>query len=112
VRPERLFDTRTQHERTSLAWERTAFSGMAVGLLMTRLGAMIHLGLAALGIVQVALSAALLVWSGKHYEDLHGTLRAGESPTHPTAAKVIGIGAMVATGLATLLALAAIVKGA
>jgi uncharacterized membrane protein YidH (DUF202 family) len=108
VRPDRLFDSRTPQERTSLAWERTAFAGMAVGLLMTRLAATIHPALAAIGIVQVALSAALLVWSGKHYEDLHGPLRAGESPTHPTAAKVVGIGATAATGVATLLALAAV----
>lgn len=112
MRPDRLFDSRTQHERTSLAWERTAFAGMAVGLLMTRLGATIHIGLAAIGIVQVVLSAGLLVWSGKHYEDLHGTLRAGESPTHPTAAKVVGLGATVATGVATVLALIAFANDA
>ena len=40
----RLFDPMTPPERTSMAWERTAFSGMAVGLLMTRLGATVHLG--------------------------------------------------------------------
>lgn len=108
MRPDRIFDSRTQHERTSLAWERTAFAGMAVGLLMTRIGATIHVGLAAFGIVQVVLSAGLLVWSGKHYEDLHGTLRAGESPTHPTAAKVVGLGATVATGVATVLVVVAI----
>jgi uncharacterized membrane protein YidH (DUF202 family) len=112
VRPERLFDSRTPHERTSLAWERTAFSGMAVGLLMTRMGATIHVGLAAIGVLQVALSAGLLVWSGKHYEDLHGPLRAGESPTHPAAAMVVGVSATAATGLATVLTLVAILTDA
>jgi uncharacterized membrane protein YidH (DUF202 family) len=112
VRPERLFDSRTQHERTSLAWERTAFSGMAVGLLITRLGATVHVGFAAVGIVQVVLSAGLLVWSGKHYEDLHGTLRAGASPTHPAAAMVVGLTATAATGIATVLAFVAIVADA
>jgi uncharacterized membrane protein YidH (DUF202 family) len=112
MRPDRLFDSRTPHERTSLAWERTAFAGMVVGLLMTRVAATIHVGLAAIGIVQVALSAGLLVWAGKHYEDLHGTLRAGESPAHPMAAKVVGIGATAATGVATVLALVMIVNDA
>ena len=106
MRPERVFDPMLQQERTSLAWERTAFSGMAVGLLMTRVGAMVDVWLGAFGVVQVAVSAGVLIWAGKHYEDLHVTLRAGDSPTHPGAARVIGIGAMVATGVATLLALA------
>ena len=35
----RLFDPKTPPERTSMAWERTAFSGMVVGLLMARVGA-------------------------------------------------------------------------
>ena len=109
MRPERVFDSGTPHERTSLAWERTAFSGIAVGLLMTRLGASVHVGLAAIGILQVAVSAGLLVWSGKHYDDLHGTLRAGDSPSHPGATMAVGIGATAATGLATVLALVAVV---
>ena len=109
MRPTQAFDSRLQHERTSLAWERTAFSGMVVGLLMTRVGANIHPLLGAVGIVQVLVGGALLVWSGKHYEDLHGPLRAGESPTHPRAVMVVGIGATVATGLATVLAIVYIV---
>lgn len=90
-----------------MAWERTAFSGMAVGLLMTRVGATVHLALALVGITQVCLSAALLLWTGKRYRDLHGRLRAGEAATHPSAVAAIGIGATVATGLATALAVAA-----
>jgi uncharacterized membrane protein YidH (DUF202 family) len=88
-----LFDPMTPPERTSMAWERTAFSGMAVGLLMTRLGATVHLVLGAVGIAQVCASAALLVWTGKRYRRLHGRLHAGESATHPSAV------AAVATGL-------------
>ncbi len=105
MRPTAVFDRRLQHERTSLAWERTAFSGMVVGWLMTRLGASIHPFLGGVGLVQVLASAALLVWSGKHYEDLHGPLRAGESPTHRGAAMIVGIGTTVATGVATVLAI-------
>lgn len=109
MRPERVFDTRLQHERTSLSWERTAFSGMVVGFLIARRGASVHLALAAVGLLVVLASAGLLVWSGKHYEDLHGPLRAGESPTHTTAAMVVGFGATLATALATGVVLAAIV---
>lgn len=109
MRPEQVFDPLLQQERTSLAWERTAFAGLVVGSLMTRVGASVHLLLGAFGILQVCASAALLVWSGRHYEDLHVQLRAGESPTHPRAAMVVGIGATVATGLATALAVVFIV---
>ena len=100
-----------QQERTSLAWERTAFAGMAVGLLMTRVGAMVATWLGIVGIVQVAVSASVLIWAGKHYEELHVTLRAGQSPTHPGATKVVGIGTTLATGAATLLAAALVLTG-
>jgi len=105
---DRLFDPMTPPERTSMAWERTAFSGMAVGLLMTRVGASVHLSLGAIGIAQVVASAGLLVWTGKRYRSLHGRLRAGESPTHPTAVAAVGISTTVATGLATALTVVAV----
>ena len=111
MRPTQVFDSRLQHERTSLAWERTAFSGMVVGLLMVRVGAVVHPLLGAAGIVQVLAGGVLLVWSGKHYEDLHGPLRAGQSPTHPGPVMVTGIGATVATGVATILTIIHIVAG-
>lgn len=107
----RLFDPMTPPERTSMAWERTAFSGMAVGLLMTRLGATVHPALGVVGVVQVCASAALLVWTGKRYRSLHGRLRAGEPATHPSAVAAIGIGTTVATALATALAVVAAVAG-
>lgn len=102
-----LFDPMTPPERTSMAWERTAFSGMAVGLLMTRLGASLHLALGLLGIAQVCVSAALLLWTGKRYRDLHGRLRAGGVATHPRAVAAVGIATTVATALATALAVVA-----
>lgn len=110
MRPEEVFDPLLQQERTSLAWERTAFAGLVVGLLMTRLGATMHLALGAIGIAVVCISAGLLVWAGRHYDDLHVTLRAGESPVHPSAAKAVGIWATVVTGLATVLMVAAVLS--
>jgi uncharacterized membrane protein YidH (DUF202 family) len=107
----RLFDPKTPPERTSMAWERTAFSGMAVGLLMARVGASVHLALGLVGVVQVCASAVLLVWTGKHYEDLHSRLQAGGPPTHSMAVAVVGIGATAATALATLLMVVALALG-
>ncbi len=104
MRPELVFDTNLQHERTSLAWERTAFAGLVVGALMTRIGASIHVVLGAIGLLQVCASASLLLWSGRHYEGLHGPLRSGEDPANPVAAKLVGVMTTGATAAATILA--------
>jgi uncharacterized membrane protein YidH (DUF202 family) len=79
-RPSSVFDTGLQHERTSLAWERTSIS-MMVG-----------------GMAQVTFGAVLLVWSGLHYEDLHGPLRNGTDVVHPSAARWIGLATIAGTG--------------
>ena len=105
-RPTRVFDPGLQHERTALAWERTAIASMVAGVLMARyVAAEIHLSVAAVGVGQVIFGSVLLVWSASHYEELHGPLRAGDSPIHPVAARVVGIGAMLSTGAGFVLAL-------
>ena len=35
-RPERVFDLALQHERTALAWERTAIAAMVAGVVLAR----------------------------------------------------------------------------
>jgi uncharacterized membrane protein YidH (DUF202 family) len=105
-RPGGVFDPGLQHERTALAWERTAISGMLGGVLLARYAAAeIHLAWAAFGLAAVALGAALLVWSGRHYDDLHGPLRAGENPAHPTAVRRVGLASVVFTAAALVLAI-------
>jgi uncharacterized membrane protein YidH (DUF202 family) len=104
-RPERVFDEGLQHERTALAWERTAISVMVAGVLLARYAANTgHYAVAFIGIGQVAVGAILLVWSGRHYEELHGPLRAGQSPVHPSAARMIGLATVGFSGIALSLA--------
>jgi hypothetical protein len=80
-----VFDTGLQHERTSLAWERTAISMMVAGLVLSRFAATEDFWLlAAAGMAQVVFGAVVLVWSGAHYEDLHGALRSGTDVVHPS----------------------------
>lgn len=90
-----------QHERTALAWERTAVSIVGVGLLLTRV-ASVNLGaaFAVFGLVQVAAGAGLVVWAGIR--------RSGGSPTHPTVASIVGRStcAFVAIALAVAIAVA------
>ena len=104
-RPVTVFDPGLQHERTALAWERTAIAVMVAGVLLARYAAQtVHFTIAFVGVGQVVVGALLLVWSGRHYEDLHGPLRAGDSPIHPTAARIVGIATVVFSGFGFLLA--------
>lgn len=104
MRPDSVFDSKLQHERTALAWERTAIATMVAGILLARWAATVHLVFGAVGLAQVVLGAALLIWTGLRYEQLHAPLRRGESPVHPVAARIIGVTTMTFTGLATAIA--------
>ena len=111
-RPSAVFDAGLQHERTSLAWERTAIASMVAGILLARYAAeSLHFVFAFVGIGQVVVGAAILVWSGRHYENLHGRLRAGETPVHPAAVTLVGVGSIIFTGTATVLAIVISLSG-
>lgn len=106
-RPEQVFDGGLQQERTALAWERTAIASMVAGVLLARYSAQeLHVAVAAIGILQVVLGALLLIWAGAHYDDLHGPLRAGDSPVHPLAARVVGLATVCFSGAGLVVALA------
>ena len=105
ARPETIFDKGVQHERTALAWERTAIAAMVAGAVLARYAATHdHFVLGALGVVWVVFGGGVLFWSGWHYEDLHGPLRAGQSPTHVTASRVMGMATVLFVGVALVLA--------
>ena len=97
-----------QHERTALAWERTAIASMVAGTLVARYAREVHWSLAVIGLVQVLVGAGLLVWTGVRYESLHGALRRGESPVHPTAARIVGVTSVLFIGAALAAAVASL----
>jgi uncharacterized membrane protein YidH (DUF202 family) len=105
TRPDTVFDPMLQHERTALAWERTAIATMVAGTLLARRAADLHFSLAVVGIAQVVVGAALLIWTGLRYEQLHAPLRRGENPAHPTAARLVGWTTVAFTGAATGIAI-------
>ena len=112
-RPTQVFDAGLQHERTSLAWERTAISMMVAGLVLSRFAATEEFWLlAAGGMAQVVFGAALLVWSGVHYEELHGVLRSGTDVVHPSAARWVGLATIVGTGAGLVAAVVVASTGA
>lgn len=105
ARPTTVFDPGVQHERTALAWERTAVAMMVAGAILGRYASSHgHLVLGALGVMWVVLGGVVLLWAARHYEDLHGPLRAGETPAHPTVTRVVGISTVAFTGVALILA--------
>ena len=107
ARPTERFDVGLQHERTALAWERTSIAMMVAGVVLARYAATNELFIiSVVGLIQVALGAAVLVWAGAHYEDLHGRLRDGTGVIHPVMAKTIGLGTVVFTGFGLVVALA------
>lgn len=111
-RPTTVFDSGLQHERTSLAWERTSISIMVAGLLLSRYAAIEGFWLlAGGGMAQVTFGAVLLVWSGTHYEDLHGPLRVGADVVHPAAARWVGLATIAGTGAGLIAALIASLRG-
>ncbi len=104
-RPDTHFDGGLQHERTALAWERTAISSMVAGVLLGRYGAQdAHFAIALIGVLQVAIGGGVLVWAGFHYDELHGPLRQGSSVVHPGAARLMGLSTVVFSSFALLLA--------
>lgn len=112
-RPEQVFDEGLQHERTALAWERTAVATMVAGALLARWATEDAAPLfGILGIIQVAFGAGLLAWAGRHYDDLHGPLRAGDSPVHPSAVRVVGAVTTVTIGVALVFATVVVLRDA
>ncbi len=98
-----------------MAWERTAFNQIIVGAAIGRVG-LTHQGnlpvvvlATGIGLTAVVIGVGMLYWSVIRYENLHGTLRAGESPVHPRAAAVAGLMAVTLSSLALVLGITEVV---
>lgn len=110
-RPGASFDDGLQHERTALAWERTAIAAMVAGIVLGRVAAVYGYWMAAVaGLVQTVFGAALLVWAGVHYDDLHGPLRDGADIVHPRATRVVGLATLAMIAVAGVLAFVVVVR--
>ncbi|MGA1033814.1 MAG: DUF202 domain-containing protein [Ilumatobacteraceae bacterium] len=103
-RPTTHFDPGVQHERTALAWERTGLATILAGATLARLASThFHHVLGAVGAIWVAIGGAVLFWTSWRFEALHGPLRAGETPAHPSMARFVGASALLFTGFALVL---------
>jgi uncharacterized membrane protein YidH (DUF202 family) len=112
MRPDVFFDEGLQHERTALAWERTAIAAMDVGIVLGRVAAVDgYWVVAGVGMAQTVFGASLLVWAGVHYDDLHGPLREGADIVHPRATRFVGLATLAVIGVAGALAVVVVVRG-
>lgn len=99
-----------QHERTALAWERTAIAGMVAGLVFVRvLASRGHPTLGLAGLVWVLAGAALLWWAASHDAMLHDPSRpASAVPQHGltlivgAATLALAVSATIATAVLVL----------
>ena len=80
-----------QHERTALAWERTAISMMVAGVVLARFGAKdVHVSVGLFGIAETVAGALLLVWAGRHHDELHSPATPAHSVPQVALTRLIG----------------------
>jgi putative membrane protein len=106
------FDIGLQHERTALAWERTAIATMVSGVLLARYAATsAHVLLALIGLLQVAAGGILLLWSTLHYDSRGHTLRDDAPVAEPVITRLIGLSTLVFIAASLVLAVALTAAG-
>lgn len=94
-----------QHERTALAWERTAISMMVAGVILARYAAQsVHFTLGLVGVAQTAAGGLLLAWAGRNDEKLHSIATPPGAVPQLALTRLVGAGTVVFTGMALLLA--------
>ncbi len=94
-----------QHERTALAWERTAIAIMVVGIALARYASRDgHFTLGSIGIVQTAAGGLLLFWAGSNDYALHSAATSPKAVPKPTLTQLVGLGTIGFTATALILA--------
>lgn len=94
-----------QHERTALAWERTAISMMVAGLILARYASIdANYVVGSAGIFQTAAGGLLLVWAGRNNQMLHDPDMPASAVPQVTLTRLIGAGTVLFTGASLTLA--------
>jgi uncharacterized membrane protein YidH (DUF202 family) len=104
-------DRGVQHERTALAWERTAFSGLVVGLLLMRRAAETHLLFGALGAASTLGAATMLVSGWRRYERSRLGVGPSAMTVGPTAMLAVGVGTTLTCGIGSLFVMLQMLEG-
>ncbi len=105
-RPHRVFDEGLQHERTALAWDRTALAMIVAGAFLFRAWrASLPLLFVVAGGLMMAAGGFVLVVAYVRYGRLHGVLRTGGEVTNPRLVRLVGTATVVFSVVAILRAL-------
>lgn len=99
----RVLDAGLQHERTALAWDRTALALLLVGTLTLRavgppFDALRHVP----GYVTLMVAMGLLWAAGRRYRVREVDLRVGRSPVHPRLVVITGVTTVVVSVMVLL----------
>jgi uncharacterized membrane protein YidH (DUF202 family) len=96
-----------QHERTALAWERTAISMMVAGVVLARYGASeVHLSVGVLGIAETVAGGLLLFWAGRNDDELHSPATPAHAVPQVALTRSIGALTVVFCAIALIVAVA------
>lgn len=112
TRPTNAIGGGLQHERTALAWERTAIAMMVAGVVLTRYAAgSLHFTIGFFGVAQTAAGGLLLAWAGRHDEQLHSFATPPSAVPQLVLTRLIGGTTVVFTGVALILAVLIVALG-
>jgi uncharacterized membrane protein YidH (DUF202 family) len=94
-----------QHERTALAWERTAIAMMVAGVLIARYAALeLHPAAGLIGIAETVGGGLLFYWAGTHDRELHDPTEPAGTVPKVQLTRVVGLSTVAFCGLATIVA--------
>jgi len=94
-----------QHERTALAWERTAIATMVIGVALARFTSSEGPPLlGAFGVATTVGGATLLLWASRNHALLHDPARPASAVPQVELARSVGLATVGVTGLAFVLA--------
>ena len=106
--PANRTDDGVPHERTGLAWQRTAIASMVAGVAFTRvLSSEGHPALGLIGIVWVLAGGALLAWAASNDTMLRDPLRPAAAVPQVALTRAVGLSttALALVSLITAVAL-------
>ena len=103
--PADAIDRGLQHERTALAWERTAIAMMVAGVLIARYAAVeLHPAAGLLGIAETVGGGLLFYWAGAHDRELHDPTEPASAVPRVELTRVVGLSTVAFCGVATIVA--------
>lgn len=110
-RPANAIGGGLQHERTALAWERTAISMMVVGVALARHAATEgHAFLGSIGVIQTLVGASLLLWTARNYDMLHNPATSASAVPQVGLTRWIGGATVVFTSVALVISTVLVIR--